>query len=542
MISKKAIILLSLLIIGGQACAQESVFNGLKGDSKRADRFYSLGTYKNALDLYLSAENKKNSPQDLNLKIARTYFQLKDYENSARWYDKYASLSTKFSDDDLYMYAEALRSSVQYKKAIIYYKRYQNLHPEDKSIDEKIWRLSNIQYLLEDSMHYSIKKANIDAPGSQYSPVFYNEGIVFVANKRASGGIVSIDGINNTEFKTLYLADVEIDTINSSADLIYTNIREFSRDITSKYNTGSITFFPGSKKMIFSKNSIYNHEKGSYLQLFVAELRDGIWQEVKPLPFNSSDYSVSNPSLDDEGNTLYFASNMPGGYGKKDLYVSYFIDNTWSKPENLGSGINTSGDEGHPYIHNSTLYFSSNGHGGLGGLDIYRIDSRNLDSDELVTIGYPLNSSFDDFGIALNDQGTNGFISSNRLNGGFEDYIYEVEIDLQSYPLTIKGTVKYKELSWRESHRHEVLKNAELLLIDSNKMLQVSNSKTDSLGYFELEIPYASNYTLKIVSPVIGDKRVKLEVPKNKRLDSVHDIVIIKDKLNTGNNDSNKTN
>ena len=542
MISKKAIILLSLLIIGGQACAQESVFNGLKGDSKRADRFYSLGTYKNALDLYLSAENKKNSPQDLNLKIARTYFQLKDYENSARWYDKYGSLSTKFSDDDLYMYAEALRSSVQYKKAIIYYKRYQNLHPEDKSIDEKIWRLSNIQYLLEDSMHYSIKKANIDAPGSQYSPVFYNEGIVFVANKRASGGIVSIDGINNTEFKTLYLADVEIDTINSSADLIYTNIREFSRDITSKYNTGSITFFPGSKKMIFSKNSIYNHEKGSYLQLFVAELRDGIWQEVKPLPFNSSDYSVSNPSLDDEGNTLYFASNMPGGYGKKDLYVSYFIDNTWSKPENLGSGINTSGDEGHPYIHNSTLYFSSNGHGGLGGLDIYRIDSRNLDSDELVTIGYPLNSSFDDFGIALNDQGTNGFISSNRLNGGFEDYIYEVEIDLQSYPLTIKGTVKYKELSWRESHRHEVLKNAELLLIDSNKMLQVSNSKTDSLGYFELEIPYASNYTLKIVSPVIGDKRVKLEVPKNKRLDSVHDIVIIKDKLNTGNNDSNKTN
>ena len=541
MISKKAIILFSLfIIIGGQAYPQESIFNGLKGDSKRADRFYSLGTYKNALDLYLSAENKKNSASDLKLKIARTYFQLKDYENSALWYDKYASLSTKISDNDLYIYAEALRSSSQYKKAIVYYKRYQNLHPEDKSIDDKIWRLANIQYLLEDSMHYSIKKANIDAPGAQYSPVFYNEGIV--ANKRVSGGIVSIDGFNNTQFKTLYYADVEIDTINSSADLQYTNIREFSKGITSKYNTGSITFFPGSKKMIFTKNSIYSHEKGSYLQLFIAELRDGSWQEVKPLPFNSTDYSVSNPSLDAEGKTLYFASNMPGGYGKKDLYVSYFIDNTWSKPENLGGRINTAEEEGYPYIHNSTLYFSSNGHGGLGGLDIYRIDSRNRDSDELVTIGYPLNSSFDDFGIALNDQGTNGFISSNRLNGGFEDNIYEIEIDLQSYPLTIKGTVKYKELNWRESHRHEVLKNAELLLIDSNKMLQVSNSKTDSLGYFELEIPYASNYTLKIVSPVIGDKRVKLEIPKNKRPDSAHDIVIIKNKLDTDNNDSNKTN
>jgi len=539
----RIIILSFLLFLGAEETyCQESIFNGLKSDSKRADSFYSNKVYKNALDLYLSAEARKNSDKQLNLKIARTYFQLKEYANSSLWYGKYAEISNKLSDNDIYMYAEALRSTGEYKKAVAYYKRYQIIKPDDKTIVEKIWRLSNLQYLLEDSIHYAIKKVSFNTAGSEYSPVYYNEGLVFVANKKALGGIVKIDGTNNTQFKTLYFAEIQKDTIDGVTGNSYINIKEFGKEVTSKYNTGPITFFPGGEKMIFTKNSEYNQEQGSRLQLFIAEYKDDIWQVVNPMPLNSMTYSVSDPTLNEDGSILYFVSDMPGGFGNKDIYVSYYKNNNWSKPENLGDEINTPGEEGYPYLHNSMLYFSSNGHGGLGGLDVYKINSKKIATMDLVNLGYPVNSSFDDFGIALNAMGTNGFISSNRENGGFDDDIYEIEIDLQSYPLTIRGTVKYKELSWRDSQQNELLKNAELLLIDSNKKLQVGKSKTDSLGNFEIEIPYASNYTLKIISSVIGEKRVKLEVPQNRRPDSVHDIVIVKNKLDVKNDDSENLN
>ena len=520
-----------LLLVAITGYSQETVFSGLKSDIKRADRYYSSNAFKNALDLYLAAEKKKNSTDRINLKIGKTYFQLRDYENSAFWYGKYIASSKTLPVDDLYNYAEALRSSGDYEKAIIYYKRYQEVNPDDKTIIEKIWRLTNIQYLLEDSIHYSIKLAHISSAGAEYSPVYYRDGLVFVGGKRGVGGIVRMDELDNTQFKTLYFAELQRDTLSTSFGHTFAEVTEFGKGLASKYNTGSITFFPGEKKMIFTKNGNFIQKEGSRLQLFIAEMINGKWQEVSSLPFNSMNYSVSNPALNKDGSILYFVSDMPGGFGKKDLYVSHYRNNTWSKPENLGKKINTSGDEDYPFVHSSTLYFSSNGHGGLGGLDMYKIDSKNISSEEILNMGYPINTSFDDFGITLDDMGTSGFISSNRLNGGFDDNIYEIEIDLQTYPLTIKGKVKYKELRWRGSDRDELLRNADLLLFDARRKIQVAKTKTDSLGNFEIEIPYSSNYSLKIVSSSIGVITVKLEVPKNKKPDSTHDIVIVKNRI-----------
>jgi tetratricopeptide (TPR) repeat protein len=524
-----SIILILLLLGAGTVFGQESVFNGLKSNSKRGDRYYNINEYQNALDLYLLVESKKNSTTRNKLKIGRTYFQLKDYKNSALWYSKYLLKSKSIPDKDLYNYAEALRSSGDYKKAITFYKRYQEVNPDDKTIIEKIWRLSNLQFLLEDSIYYSIRLANINSGRPAYSPAYYSDGLVFVADKMETGGVAKIDGFDNTQFKTLYFTEIQVDTMSNQGLFKFSRAQEFGKEVAAKYNTGPVTFFPDENKMIITKNGDFDQRQGSRLQLFIAEKIDDRWQETTSLPFNSMNYSVSNPSLNKDGNILFFVSDMPGGFGKKDLYVSYYRNNTWSKPENLGDKINTSGDEDSPFVHNTTLYFSSNGHNGLGGLDIYKIDYRFL-TEEVTNMGYPINSSYDDFGIALNDEGARGFISSNRLNGGFDANIYEIEIDLQSYPLTIKGKVKYKELNWRESKRDELLSNANLLLIDNRRKIQVGTTKTDSLGNFELDIPYASSYVLKIVSPSVGEITVKLEIPKNKKPDSVHDIVIIKNK------------
>ena len=143
-----SIISVLLLLVAGTAFGQESVFNGLKSNSKRGDRYYNINEYQNALDLYLLVESKKNSSTRNKLKIGRTYFQLKDYNNSALWYSKYLLKSKSIPDKDLYNYAEALRSSGDYNKAITFYKRYQEVNPDDKTIIEKIWRFHFLNVIL----------------------------------------------------------------------------------------------------------------------------------------------------------------------------------------------------------------------------------------------------------------------------------------------------------------------------------------------------------------------------------------------------------
>ena len=508
---------------------QETVFNSLKSDVKRADRYFAEEHFQSALDLYLSAEKKNKKDSLLELKIGKTYYQLKQYENATIWYGKHLIHANHMPDNELYHYAEALRSSNKYEEAIRYYKLYQALQPDDTKVIEKIWRLKNIQFLMEDSILYTIKKIDLKTEGPEYAPTFYKDGLVFTANKNSIGGISKVDGLNNSPFKTLYFTSLTIDSLNPKSGYQFSESQEFSNNLNSKFNVGSLTFYPGEDELIYSKNGKYNRTMGSPLQLYKAKKIDSSWKDSGIMSFNNSLYSISYPSLNKEGTTLYFVSDMPGGYGGKDLYVSYWADNKWSTPENLGGEINTEGEETSPFIHNSTFYFASNGHGGFGGLDIYKIESINLSSREIKNLGYPANSSFDDFGIALNDDGTRGFISSNRDGGGFKYRLFEIEVDLVSYPLTIKGHIKYKELNWKESGRFEILANANLYLLDVNKELQVGESKTDSLGNFEMEIPYASQYSIKINSPTMNETTVSLKISKNKKVDEVHTIVIVKD-------------
>lgn len=525
----KGAIAILFLCNGSIIYGQETVFNGLKSDIKRADRYYKEDHFQSALGLYLSAEKKNKKDSLLELKIGKTYYELKQYENAAIWYGKHLMHANNMPDDDLYHYAEVLRSSNQYEEAIKYYKVYQALQPTDTKVIEKIWRLKNIQFLMEDSILYTIKKIDLKTGGPEYSSTFYKDGLVFTANKKSLGGISKVDGLNNAPFKTLYFTSLKIDSLNPKSGYQFSASQEFSTNLNSKFNVGSLTFYPNGDELIYSKNGKYNRNIGSPLQLYAAKIIDGKWSESEILPFNSTVYSISYPTLNKEGTTLYFVSDMPGGFGGKDLYVSYYIDNKWSTPENLGEEINTKGEETSPYIYNGTFYFASNGRGGFGGLDMYKIESMNLSSREILNLGYPINTSFDDFGIALNNDGTRGFISSNRDGAGFEYHLYEIEVDLVTYPLTIKGNIKYKELNWKESGRFEILPNAELYLLDVHKEVQVGESKTDSLGNFEIEIPYASQYSIKIISPTMNETTVSLKISKNKKAGEIHTIVIVKD-------------
>ena len=213
------------------------------------------------------------------------------------------------------------------------------------------------------------------------------------------------------------------------------------------------------------------------------------WDELKLLPFNSSEYSCGHPSISANNQTLYFASDMPGGYGGSDIYYVTRMDSGWSDPVNMGSDINTEGDEMFPYISaEDVLYFASNGHLGLGGLDVFMVKENKNGSRIIYNMGYPLNSNADDFSFYLKDE-QNGYFASNRKGGLGDDDIYMFEyLEKPTFTLKLIALVKDKR-------NGNILKNASVNLKDSDGKL-IFEGKTNSQGMINTVVNSGENYSM----------------------------------------------
>jgi outer membrane protein OmpA-like peptidoglycan-associated protein len=200
----------------------------------------------------------------------------------------------------------------------------------------------------------------------------------------------------------------------------------FSKDLTTRYHEGPVTFSADGSQLIFTRTNttdqrtLRSSDRVSRLKLYSAELRDGGWTNVQELPFNSDEYSTGHPTLSRDGKLLYFASDRPGGWGGTDLYVARREGTGWSAPINLGPGINTAKEEMFPFVdENGNLYFASSGRKpGLGGLDLYFVPLLNGRArGEVEHLEAPLNSPADDFGLITDGNRSKGYLSSNRLRG-----------------------------------------------------------------------------------------------------------------------------
>ena len=205
-------------------------------------------------------------------------------------------------------------------------------------------------------------------------------------------------------------------------------------------------------------------------------MSNGEWSNVKPGPFNNDEYSVGHPAVSADGKTLYFASDMPGGFGQSDIYkVAINTDGTFGEPENLGGDINTEGREFFPFVSsNNTLYFSSDGHLGIGGLDVFaaKIDGNSFGA--VRNLGTPLNSNSDDFSFTFDEETKKGFVASNREGGKGSDDIYETTLLNPICDVDYVITVTDKETG-------AVLSNAKVVLAD-DKGNNVGTKMTDADG------------------------------------------------------------
>ncbi len=269
-----------------------------------------------------------------------------------------------------------------------------------------------------------VNTTKINTTNLEFSPAYYQNGIVFVTSQNKQGK--KDKKINETYFKLFY-SDIDGNGLPMEP-------REFLVHLNTTQHEGPVTFDRQGKVLYFTSNNINNvtqddNAKGvAHLKIYEARKGTQDWNEVKELSFNSNDYDCAHPTLSADGRKLYFTSNMPGGFGGMDLYFAEKIGNGWSNPINLGKDINTKGNELFPFMHSSgNLFFSSNGYQGAGGLDLFMIDIGSRKWGKVTNLGQPFNSPSDDLGLILNPEGTKGYFSSSREGGTGKDDIYMFE-------------------------------------------------------------------------------------------------------------------
>lgn len=265
----------------------------------------------------------------------------------------------------------------------------------------------------------------INKASYEFSPSFYQNGIVYVSFHKNG----PIDPNTGKPFFELFYAEMDEQHMPQSG-------RAFSITINSQVHEGPVSFSRDNNLMYFTRNNLEGgiaktNSKGQ-VTMKIYEARRGVydWENIKPLPFNNDEYTCFHPSLSADGNRLFFSSDMPGGYGGYDLYYVEKKTDDWSKPINLGPDVNSSGNEVFPFLHESgTLFFSTNGRGGEGGLDIFMIDISGKDWGTLYNLDTPLNSASDDLGFIINESATRGYFASDRPGGIGDDDIYMFEAD-----------------------------------------------------------------------------------------------------------------
>jgi len=391
--------LIALLLAG---CANQHYNKGVKE--------YDNFAYASAIKNFEKALEKDSTNAKAKIKLAESYRLVNDYKNAERLYAQVIQLPESKPEDKMH-YAKLLMSANKHEDAANMLRLYLQSKPDDKSARALLEACSYIELFMEDTSRYELQPIPLFTNVSMFSPVKYQKGIAYTAERSGSG-------VTNPWTGFSYL-DIYY---NYKENGIWQTEAAIGGDMEGKFHEGPVSFNKDGTYAIVTRS---NYKKGSKLDkneqnvnhfgLYEMHYKNGKWSDPKALPFNNPDYSVGHGSITADGKTLYFTSDMPGGFGGSDLYVSTNDGTTWSTPKNLGDKINTSGNEVFPAVHtDNVLYFSSDGLASLGGLDIFKTEKEGDSWSSPKNLNFPLNSTADDFAYIINQDDTTGYLSSNR--------------------------------------------------------------------------------------------------------------------------------
>ncbi|MDB5228893.1 MAG: flagellar motor protein MotB [Bacteroidota bacterium] len=394
-----------------------------------AQGLYNRLAYSEAIK-YLNEFLKKKDDIDGQIMLANCYRRTGQLDKAEEWYHKVvANKDLKDPLQRLY-YAQVLQSNEKYSGAALMYNNYMMAAPNDKRAANQFSACSDISQYTGDSLSFLILNMPFNTNGYDFGACIKRNRFFYTSTGNKNQKNVKTDRFLNEAYMNLYEVQLADSGIMSS------DPKALETGVNTKYHEGPMCFSPFQDIVYFTRND-YNPDKSTgklgfgsdkiiNLKIYQAEIKVGQWINDAELPFNSKQYSCGHPTIDADHKVMYFASDMPGGFGGTDIWRSEWIGDKWQKPKNLGPKINTEGNEMFPFYHQGgTLYFASDGLPGLGGLDIFSATMENLEPSNVTNIGSPINSSKDDFGYLLSDDKNSGYFSSDRSGGKGEDDIYK---------------------------------------------------------------------------------------------------------------------
>ncbi|MEM6964814.1 MAG: OmpA family protein [Bacteroidota bacterium] len=429
MIKQRLILVLVLCIF-----ASSGVFAQLS-KMKRARKAMEELRYTSAIELYNQILEKSDNPE-AKINIAEAYRKVNDSENAEYWYGQVVQLSDAEPIHKLF-YGQMLQRNGKCDLAKEWYQAYVEDVPDDQRGKYLVQACDYEDELrTKNAGIYEIIHVDFNSNLDDFSPALYKDELIFASERDQGVAIKRKHDWTGNPFTELFKVAREKNGGKKAepGDYTYARPEKYSKKLNSKFHDAAVTFDKGNSKIYFTRNNILGGKVGKddddivQLKVFSATITDnGEWKDLEGLPFNSDEYKVAHPTLNADGSKMYFSSDMPGGFGGMDLYVSTMEGSSWGPPINLGARINTEGNEIFPSYdtEDEKLYFSSDGHVGLGGLDMYYMEDRGDDEfGEIINLGYPLNTISDDFGIIFENEGKSGYFTSDREGGVGRDDIY----------------------------------------------------------------------------------------------------------------------
>lgn len=389
---------------------------------KKGNLYYSEHSYSEAIPYYEKIMKGDSTNKMLLSNLGDCYRLTNNTDGQLLCYGGLVRQGKAEPIQELY-YGQALVEAGQPEQAKPYFDKY----AADSRGQNLASSLSKLKTYSKNADAYSITAVSYNSPQNDLCAVLFHDAVVFSSSRTKTAWINKQQGWTQGSYMNIYATEKDENGADSPPTM-------FMGDLNSKFNDGPICFSKDFNMVYFTRNNAKKEEMSKdhtyKLKILEATMDENGFSMVKALPFNNNDYNFAHPSISSNGYVLYFASDMEGGRGGMDIYMSKKDSGgVWGPPINLGDKINTAGNEVFPFISsNGTLYFSSNGLEGLGGLDIYETKLQGDMPTRVYNMGEPVNSKTDDFGIFLMEDNKHGFISSNRKAGGMDDDIYTLQI------------------------------------------------------------------------------------------------------------------
>ncbi len=466
----KSIILFSIISLFALKSVAQSA------SIKSANKLYSSKLYVQAIPKYESVLRKDSANADVLTNLGDCYRLTNNNRGQLICYGKLVKTGKAEDIHKLY-YGQALMEAGKYDDAKKYMEEYKG--------DKRGEAITNLQKFSKNADAYALKEFMHNSAFDDFSAfTFMNDKIIFTSNRTKSTWISRRHGWTGNSYCHMYMTEK-----NEFGE--YETPAMFIAEYAPKYNDGPFCASKDGTNIFFTRNSTSKKEQsidGSQkLKIMQATIINENLQSMMILKFNSNEYNCAHPAISADGKTLYFSSDMGGGQGGMDLYYCKKDGGgAWGSPINLGEKVNTKGNELFPSItDDNILYFASNGHEGLGGLDVYETKIKDDKPSKVYNMGKPVNSEHDDFAYNLNSDGKKGYLSSNRKNGGMNDDIYNVDVLRKvSRGKTVNFIIKDK--------------NTQELLPLTTIKLNADSFMTNEKGEFQTVLEEDINYALLI--------------------------------------------